>query len=210
MVDRKKLAGALFAGLFLAGGGAAVAISASEDPPPSGQAQEVAQPRSLPPQGPQGVSAFARPAPAAPPETAEILARRGIANPKLAREVGGKRIYLGQMGNGFICMSVAGSEGRVTTACQTPETISQGHLWLGVGGTAESEERIYGVAPDGVSDVLLTQAGGENRDARVVNNIYASPQGSPTARIEWTGGNGAKADLRLPTGATPPLPEGYD
>lgn len=204
MVDRKKLAGLVAAGLLLAAGGVSVAVSASEEAAPSGQAEQVSQPRSLSPQGPRAVGAFERPASAPPIETRQILAQNGIKNAKLARKVGGKGIYVGQMDAGFLCLSVAGAEGRVTSTCQTPETISQGHLWLAISGAVESEPRVYGVAPDGVSEVLLTDAQGQNNRTAVVNNIYAAPQDSQTARIEWDSPNGAKADLRLPVAAPPP------
>lgn len=203
MLDRKKLVGSALAALLLAGGGTAVAISATWEPAPSGKVDQVAKPQTLGPQGPQTVSAIERPA--APPSagTASELAAMNIKNAKLAREVANKRIYLGEMAGGLTCMSVEGSAGRITSTCQTLETITQGHLWLGIGGAAESADRVFGIAPDGVSTVLLTDDDGSNHRAKVANNVYVGPWGDTVARIAWEGSNGAKADLRLPPASRP-------
>lgn len=200
MMHRKTFLGACAGALALASAVATAAISAPEERAPSGQVQRVEEPRSLPPQGPQSVSATQRPAPGPTGRAASAMADMGITNAKLAREVDDKQVFVGKMGSELICMSVGGG-GRLTTTCQSPQPLSQGHLWLGVGGTAEKTERVYGIAPDGVSEVLLTDARGKNDRVDVRNNVFAAPRDTATARIEWQGANGAEADLRLPTRA---------
>lgn len=60
---------------------------------------------------------------------------------------------------------------------------------------------MVGVAPDGVSEVLVTDDSGTTHRVAVVNNIYAGPRGTGgPARIQWQGTNGARADLRLTGG----------
>lgn len=60
---------------------------------------------------------------------------------------------------------------------------------------------MVGVAPDGVSEVLVTDDAGTTHRVPVVNNIYEGPRGAGgPARIQWQGTNGARADLRLTGG----------
>jgi hypothetical protein len=178
----------VIAGLLLAGGGVTVATS--------DEARETRLPQTLAPRGPQAVGALERPGPPAPAQTAATLAELNINDPRLARELGGRRAYLGEMGD-FICLSVSSPTGRIMSGCQTLETITQGHLW-----TAGSAAGMVGVAPDGVSEVLVTDDAGTTHRVPVANNIYAGPRGSGgPARIQWQGANGARADLRLPGGS---------
>lgn len=185
---RRAVVGSVIAGLLLAGGGVTVATSDEK--------QEARSPQTLPPRGPQAVGALERPGPPAPAELTAAMARLNITDLRLARELGGRVAYLGAMGD-FTCLTVASGDGQAGSGCQTLETITQGHLW-----TAGSAAGMVGVAPDGVSEVLVTDDAGMTQRVPVVNNIYAGPRGTGgPARIQWQGTNGARADLRLPGGS---------
>jgi hypothetical protein len=175
--------GSVIAGLLLAGGGVTVATSDEK--------QEARSPQTLAPRGPQAVGALERPGSPAPAELTAAMARLNITDLRLARELG-RAAYLGAMGD-FTCLTVASGDGQAGSVCQTLETITQGHLW-----TAGSAAGMVGVAPDGVSEVLVTDDAGLTHRVPVVNNIYAGPRGTGApARIQWQGTNGARADLRL-------------
>lgn len=183
---RWTVVGSVIAGLLLAGGGVTVATS--------DEAREARSPQTLPPRGPQVVGALERPGPPAPADLATAMAELNITDLRLARELGGREAYLGVMDD-FTCLTVAEGNGQSGSGCQNLETITQGHLW-----TAGSAAGIVGVAPDGVSEVLVTDDTGTTHRAPVVNNIYAGPRGrGGPARIQWQGANGARADLRLPS-----------
>lgn len=114
---RWTVVGSVIAGLLLTGGGVTVATS--------DEAREARLPQTLSPRGPQVLGALERPGPPAPAELVAAMARLNIADPRLARELGDRRVYLGEMG-GFICLSVSSLTGRIQSGCQTLETITQG------------------------------------------------------------------------------------
>lgn len=181
---RRAVVGSVIAGLLLAGGGVTVATSDEK--------QEARSPQTLAPRGPQAVGALERPGSPAPAELTAAMARLNITDLRLARELGGRAAYLGAMSD-FTCLTVASGDGQAGSVCQTLETITQGHLWI-----AGSAAGMVGVAPDGVSEVLVTDDAGLTHRVPVVNNIYAGPRGTGgPARIQWQGTNGARADLRL-------------
>ncbi len=194
MTHRAKLLGATFSVMALAAVVAAMAVTAASGgrviAPP-----QVSVPSALPAQGDATVSAV-RDGGAAPAHVMAELAALGAPTARLAREVDGRKIYLGRTSAGLTCMSVAGPQGRVTSTCQDAASITRGMLWVSVGGADEQSSRFFVVVPDHVPHVLLTPQAGQPERVTVTNNV-AAHDGGQVARIEWSGTN-SRAELQLP------------
>lgn len=192
-------------GALLAFVSAAVAIAASEDPPPpSGQKAAVDRPEALPPQGAAALAAAER-GPVSSDfvgarldEAARSLGVTRTETARVARDAGDRRMHVARAGDGA-CLAVENpSSGRVTATCTTADGLRQGALWLVVAGSGQAKE-VFGVAPDGVDEVLLTLDDGRNRRLAVDRNAYSATVGASLARVEWTASDGTRADLRLPS-----------
>ncbi|HEX8205424.1 MAG TPA: hypothetical protein VF587_05140 [Solirubrobacteraceae bacterium] len=192
-------------GALLALGTAAVAIAASGDPPPpSGQKPAVNKPEALPAQGVARLATAERGVASSDfvaarlAEAARSIGATRTDTARVAREWNGRRIHVARAGEGA-CLAVENeSSGRVTATCTTADGLPQGALWLVVAGSGQAKE-VFGVAPDGVDEVLLTLDDGQNRRLSVERNTYSATVGASLARVEWIASDGGRADLRLPS-----------
>lgn len=137
-----------------------------------------------------------------PARMADAIAEAGInVVPASARVVGTSEdmtVVVARTADGNMVLSISRpGAARVTTTESTPEQAADGHLILSVmGPETGGESVVVGVAPDEVSNVVVTDANGTSQDTPVDRNVFAT-HGAKPAVVGWTAGSGHSTAVDL-------------
>jgi hypothetical protein len=118
------------------------------------------------------------------------------ANLTLARRVTGDAgdVRVVPANDDYLCLRGEDSVGSVWT-CTPTDVAEAGRLVLSLRTPGSSSVPVYGVVPDGVKSVTLTDATG-TRALAVDNNVYTVVADSPTS-VEYSDGSGTET-VRVP------------
>ena len=159
----------------------------------AGQVRDVREPEAL--AAPSSVSIGALGNGALEPADDQDVAGTGVRGARLAVRTPAAEVFIGTRDSGSdVCIAArAKHQGAALSTCQSAAGVARGALWVG-----DASGLLAGIAPDGVSKVLVTDASGASQIATVTNNAYVVTTDRQVARIAWRSADGDRADLALP------------
>lgn len=127
------------------------------------------------------------------PSARGLTAQFGL-NPGLAREVtyGDAHVWIVPGGAG-VCIEGEGSGG----GCGSIAQALEGSVAVGTGGEGEGGVTVYGLVPDGNSQVVVHNADGSSEDVPVEHNVYVIKH-STAVSAEVIDGSGKLQTIELP------------